>query len=223
MSQYSQDFDWNTYWNLEPPSKELIQGGKRMALRLRRLIKTRHIAVKSLGDVGCGPAVMLFDLARIMPQCRFRGYDKSSRVIEANQNQTRRERLTNLHFTCADLPHIPVIPKFDIVTCMATLHYLRDPLQALRNLYEMVQEGGYLIFNYPNQLQRAAYRRETANDPTLKRRFQLVLSGVNLLSVSTIQQAIHQQPQNFWTAIGEPTLRANPCVLIAKRTSNLLH
>ena len=62
------------------------------------------------------------------------------------------------------LPEPEVDRRFDLVYCYATLHYVEAVERALRALYELVRPGGHLVFNYPNRLTRAEYRRLSSGD-----------------------------------------------------------
>ncbi len=208
-------FDWNRYWSEGAPSAEVIRGGKQMARRITRWIQEQGLHVDSMADVGCGPAIMLFELARAMPNCRFQGFDSSRAIIARNQSRARRERLANLHFGYARLPRRPY-GTYDVVTCIATLHYMSRPRTAIQALYRLVNEGGFLVFNYPNRLQRAAYIRASRTDPTVATRFALVLSGKNLLTRDQIETLVGQRPRNFWASVHEPPMRTNPCVMVGK-------
>ena len=188
-----------------------------MARRLQRFIKSKSLAVKSIADVGCGPAIMLFELAPRLPYCDFLGFDGSRKVLNINRWRTTTEGLRNLRFEFARLPEIMTEQRFDIVTCIAALHYVRESRRAIRNLYSMLKPGGYLIFNYPNRTQRAAYQREAQRDPTVKQRFNLVLSGSNLLSREVIESTLQQNTESFWSAVGERACWSNPCVAVAKQ------
>ena len=144
------------------------------------------------------------------------GFDSSRVILAKNRRRATRERRANLHFGYAVLPETPA-GTYDLVTCIATLHYLACPELAILALYRMVKKDGHLVFNYPNRLQQAAYRRASRTDPTVATRFALVLSGRNLLTRAKIEGVIGQRAEDLWTAVHEPAIRTNPCVVVAKR------
>ncbi len=187
-----------------------------MAGLIERFIETRGMAVTSVADVGCGPATTLFDLARRMLHCRFYGYDISRTILRMNRQKAAKLGLNNIHFKQATLPALAVRKRFSLVLCFATLHYIREPERAIRNLYSKVEPGGYLIFNYPNRLQRAATIREAEKDPIVARRFDLVIRGGNILSRSMIERTLGRRTRSFWLVLGEPANRLNPSVVVAK-------
>lgn len=208
-------FDWDRYWSQGPP-RSLVAGGKHMARRLLRFARTRGLDLHDLADVGCGPAVALFQLARRMPRCDCYGFDASRTVLRSDTRRAKQEGFRNLHFRYGRLPDLGVERQFDLVTCMATLHYVPDAKRALHSLYALVRPGGYLILNYPNERQRMWYRAESLRDPSVKARFALVLAGKNLLSRAVVERTLHRRPESFWRTVGEPVLWNNPCVAIPK-------
>jgi len=187
-----------------------------MARRIERFIKSRGLAARSIADVGCGPATTIFELAHRMPRCEFHGYDISRTILKMNRQKAKNLGLDNLRFDFAKLPAMTVRRRFSVVLCIATLHYIADPRRAIRQLYSMVEPGGYLIFNYPNRAHRAAVIREAGRDPVVSKRFELVIRGGNLLSYSSIERTLRRRPRSFWLAVGEPTNRVNPCVVIIR-------
>jgi ubiquinone/menaquinone biosynthesis C-methylase UbiE len=166
--------------------------------------------------VGCGLAVTLFELARRRPQSEFHGFDHSRFVLRYKRERARNEGLHNLHFEYGRLPGLDVERQFDLVTCIATLHYVREARRALRGLYMSVRPGGYLIFNYSNERQRGSYQADSGRDPSVRRRFALVLSGTNLLSRAVIERTLHHRPESFWRNVGEPVPWNSPCVVMSK-------
>src|SRR3990172_636969 len=165
--------DWDDFYRNHRQPRFQVQAGKRMAARLEQFIASKGLPVRSLADVGCGPATTLFEIAPRLPATEFFGYDLSGTILEVNRRNARRKGLPNLNFRRARLPRMPTSRQFDVVFCIATVHYVRDSRRAIRNLYAMAAPGGYLIFNYPNPTQSAATVREAEKDPFVRRRFQL--------------------------------------------------
>lgn len=209
-------WDWDSFYEKHPPPRNQVQAGKRVAKRIERFIESRGLTVDSIADIGCGPATTLFDLARRMPRCEFRGYDSSRTILRMNRQKAEKLGLDNLRVHFAKLPEMAVRRRFSIVLCIATLHYIEDPWRAIRRLYSMVEPGGYLIFNYPNRAHRAAVIREVERDPVVGRRFELVIRGGNLLSYSSIERTLGRRPRSFWLAVGEQANRLNPCVVVGR-------
>ena len=209
-------WNWDAYWAANPPPRDQVLGGRRMARRIARFIRSRGLDVRRVADVGCGPAITLFALAARMPECAFDGFDSSRKVLSLNRRKVRREGLRNLRFHHAELPDLRTNGNYDIVICIATLHYVEDIQRGIKQLHRMVRPGGYLVFNYPNRVQQAATRREARKDPVVLRRFALVLSGANLLTQGGIEDVLRHRPRSFWREVNEPPRWLNPCVVIPK-------
>ena len=193
----SDSWDWDSFYEKHPPPRNQVQSGKRVAKRIKRFIKSRGLTASSIADVGCGPATTIFDLAHRMPRCDFHGYDSSRTILRMNRQKTEKLGLDNLHFHFAKLPAMAVRRRFSIVLCIATLHYVEAPRRAIRQLYSMVEPGGNLIFNYPNRAHRAAVIREAERDSVVSRRFELVISGGNLLAYPSIERTLGRRPRSF--------------------------
>jgi 2-polyprenyl-3-methyl-5-hydroxy-6-metoxy-1,4-benzoquinol methylase len=193
-------WDWDSFYEKHPPRRIQVQAGKRMGRRVERFAKSRGLIASSIADVGCGPATTISDLARRMPRCDFHGYDSSRTILRINRQKAEKLGLSNLRFHFAKLPAMAV----------------EEPRRAIRQLYSMVEPGGYLIFNYPNRAHRAAVIREAGRDPVVSRRFELVIRGGNLLSYSSIERTLRRRPRSFWMAVGEQANRLNPCVVVER-------
>jgi SAM-dependent methyltransferase len=150
-----------------------------------------------------------------MPECRLHGFDASEVILRKDRERARREGLTNLRFGLCRLPKPPA-GTYDLVTCIATIHYLSRPEQAIQGLYGIVRRGGHLIFNYPNRIQRERYRKDALRDPSVATRFSLILVGRNLLTHAAIERTLEARVEDFWSSVSEPTQKANPCVVVAK-------
>jgi SAM-dependent methyltransferase len=188
-----------------------------MARRIARFIKAKRLDVHRIADVGCGPATTLFALAPRLPSCAFDGFDTSRTVLRLDRQRARREGLRNLRFHRAEIPDLRVEGPYDLVICIATIHYVEDVRTALRRLHGIVRPGGFLIFNYPNRVQQGATRREARRDPVVKQRFPLVLAGKNLLTRPRIEEILGERPRSFWREVGEPPRWLNPCVVVPRR------
>lgn len=216
MSQkYKDTIDWDLFWEHETESKEMIKGAENMAKRISTFIERYNI--NSIADFGCGKARTLFMLAEKYPDLEFSGFDPSIPVIKQNRLKAKEVGVSNIRFDFEMLPSIESKETFDLVFCIATLHYIRDIKKGIKNLFAHINPEGFLIFNYPNRYSMFAYRDWVKNHEGRKKRFSLVLNGKNLLTVKEIEKVLGKKPKNFWTAVGEETNRANMCVYLEKR------
>ncbi|WP_435334631.1 class I SAM-dependent methyltransferase [Haloarchaeobius sp. TZWWS8] len=210
-------FDWEadfyaaTDWN-----RGAYVGGDDMPGHLRTFFE-RVETPDSVADVGCGPALVDFELASAFPETEFYGYDLAPSVVEANREQADERGLDNLRFAVDSLPDLDVSREFDLVYCMATLYFVDDVEAALRALHARVAPGGSLVFNYPNR-----YTQSWARDLEGEKReaFELVARGENLLSYDAIEDALGIRPESYWTAVDarneEYVTRRSPAVYVRK-------
>ncbi len=192
------------------------EGARKFAIRMGDMIDDliRHEKIQRVADYGCGPATLLFTLAERLPHTEFYGFDSAASIVQKNIERTLRLDLQNLHFEQDELPNPRKERTYDLVVCFATLHYIKEIERAVKNLFDLVNPGRYLIFNYPNVYTRAAYRRDIKpQDEYMKRRFALILAGENLLSLKKIKDILGTRPKKFYSST-----RANIYILIRKST-----
>jgi len=203
-------FDWNKHWKVTCEPEEARKFATKMADRICDFMQNKRINL--VADYGCGHATLLFALARIFPQTEFYGFDVAESVIQRNKERALQLDLQNLHFEQDCLPSPHRERTFDLVVCFATLHYIKEIGRAVKNLFELLNPKGYLIFNYPNIYTRVAYRTDIKpHDDCMKKRFALVLAGENLLSLNKIKNMLGARPKKFYSSI-----RANIYVVIRK-------
>lgn len=214
--EFKDTIDWNSYWEREKESSRMIKGARNMARRISIFIDKHNIG--NVGDYGCGTGRTLFILSEKYPDINFTGFDSSMLVIKRNRLRAKKMGLSNIRFKHDKLPNIKTGHNFDLVMCIATLHYIKDIGKAIRNLYNRVNTDGFLIFNYPNRFSKFWYQNWVKPDENEKRkRFSLVLSGKNLLTMTKIENILGDRPRNFWKTVGENIGRENMCVCLHKR------
>lgn len=213
---YDHTIDWDEYWaeTRRDDVEEMVEAGKRMARRLETFFGDEFPS--SLASVGCGHATTLFSLAGRHESTDFYGFDAAGPIVRRNRERADDERLDDLTFETATLPDFEPGRTFDCITCIATLHYVENVECAIANLYDRLEPGGTLIFNYPNRRTRRMYHESDADEE----RFRLVLDGQNLLSYREIRRVLGTEVRSFWKAVGEDDWRevgrTNPCVYVEK-------
>ena len=214
--KYKDTIDWDLFWKQETASKNMIKGGKNMAKRIS--LFTDKYDIRKIADFGCGPGISLLILAEKYPDLSFTGFDPSMSVIKQNRLKAKKLGLSNIRFDCEMLPDIKTIDKFDLIYCIATLHYVENIKGAIQNLYKHVNDSGFLIFNYPNRFSLFAYRNWIKlSDLENKRRFSLILNEKNILTLEEIKKILGKWPNNFWKAVGEGPSRENNCIYVQKK------
>ncbi len=201
---------WNKHWETDEESEVARGFSEKMADRLREFMRDKGIG--SVADYGCGPATMLFRLAEQFTDIDFYGYDVAASIIRKNTEKARDLGLINLSFVQDRLPNPINMKAFDLVTCFSILHYVEEIERAIKRLFEQVNTGGYLIFNYPNIYTRKAYQEDIQpDDEYMKRRFALLRAGRNLISQRRIREILGVRPRKFYSSI-----RSNIYVLVRK-------
>jgi len=205
-------FDWNKHWKVTCENEEARKFAIKMADMICHFMQNKRIQL--VADYGCGPATLLFALAERFPQTEFYAFDAATSIIQKNIERALHLNLQNLHFEQDSLPVLRKERTYDLAVCFATLHYVKEIECAVKNLFELVNPKGYLIFNYPNIYTRAAYQRNIKpQDEDMKKRFALVLAGENLLTLKKIKNTLGARPKKFYSSN-----RTNIYVLIRKST-----
>jgi SAM-dependent methyltransferase len=203
-------FDWDEYWLSHRESKEAHEFNMFFAKKISEELIDRDHNIKYIADFGCGYATILLELAVRYPKLTFFGFDASYEVIKHDMSNARKLGLLNINFVVNHLPETPTRMCFDLIICISTLHYIPDIGKAIINLYNALNPGGYLIFNYPNRYTRNWYIKY--GDEVMRRRFEHVISGVNLLSLRKIRNLTGKYPRKFYS-----TKKENIYVMIRKK------
>ncbi len=99
-------------------------------------------------DIGCGPGVVSFMLARRVGEAgRVYGVDRDARMLAVAQARASELGLSNITFVEGgfDLP-LPENGACDAAVGRRVLMYQPDPVRAIRELTRVVRPGGLVIF-----------------------------------------------------------------------------
>lgn len=209
--------DWERFWATADDDKRgmAATGQYGDADRLDRFFEEVY-RPDTLGSIGCGPAHAERTIADRHPDVEVYCYDTARSVVEEAREATD---LPNVRFGVATLPETGIDRRFDLVYCFATLFYVAEIERAVEHCYDLVREGGYLVFDYPNRLTPAAHREavENADDPEwFRERFALVLGRENLLSYDRIHELLGRWPRSYSSVVGDGSSRAAPQVFVPK-------
>lgn len=97
-------------------------------------------------DIACGTGYGTSILADACRLCV--GVD-----IDIDSVSYARERYgrSNVVFIVGDIVTIPLRWKFDVVVCFETIEHVSDPVKAMCEIKELIDEGGMLIISSPNR------------------------------------------------------------------------
>jgi ubiquinone/menaquinone biosynthesis C-methylase UbiE len=119
----------------------------------RALVAELDPAPKTIVDLGCGPGVSTFEIARVRPGDRVIGLDFAAGMLDEAR---RRERTSGLPagrigWLCADAGHLPFADgSVDVLTGHSFLYLLSDRTGALRECMRVLVPGGRLVLMEPN-------------------------------------------------------------------------
>ena len=130
--------DTAAYWNVRSPEFDAVHARLRL---IGRLAAALH-GVRSVLDVGCGPAALRGVLP---PAAEYFGVDVASTVIEAQRDPA--------HFEVVNLDRSPRPfggRRFDLLICSGVFEYVNDRDGFMRFLDAAAAPNGWLIFSFTN-------------------------------------------------------------------------
>ncbi len=231
---YTGTIDWDDYWERADeevradtsPSEQLVLEP------FVEFLETRlPDGPESYADVGCGPGALAFAVDERYPSATVVGYDAAPAVLAENRERAAAAG-RDVAFERGVLPGFDPDRQFEVVSCVFTLCYVADVEAAVRDLYDVVAPGGYLVIEYHNRLARAHFRRMAADphehlgedaawDPeSFTDRFELVIEGESLLSYDRIHEVLGRWPQSLFSVADDADQyeahRYEPLVFVPK-------
>jgi trans-aconitate methyltransferase len=158
----------------------------------------------TVASVGCGPAVVEFELADRYPETEFRCFDVADRIVADNRDLARGRGLDNLEFEVAALPDAELGGSYDLVYCVATLYFVADVERALRTLFEAVEPGEYLVVSYPDRRLQGWVEEQGEEKREF---FELVADGRNLLTRDEVEEVLGVETRDYWDLGDDPPER----------------
>lgn len=93
-------------------------------------------------DVGCGTGALLHELLRTYPQAQLAGVDPVTEMLAV----ARRRLPSSVDLREGWAERLPwKDASFDIVVSCNVLHYIRQPLAALREMTRVARRGGHIV------------------------------------------------------------------------------
>lgn len=230
---FENTIDWDQYWqDVNRDRREKQETPPHVIDAVSDFVSSEVGTLDAFADVGCGSGVVAFEIAKRYPEATVIGYDAAESILVENQCRARKDNVENIDFEQTVLPSFEPIHQFDLVFSYFTLSYVRDVEDAIVNMYDAVSPGGYLIFNYQNQLARSHWQtmaeapEEYFGDGCVfdadqfEERFKPLLEGESVLSYDRIHEVLGTWPQSIWSIVDKPDIgwswRYNPLVYVPK-------
>jgi len=130
---------------------------------LRCLVARRAVAMKSQGlaaDLGCGPGLLVVELARQAAGLEVVGIDLSTEMLAQGEEHARRSPVgERVSFRRGDVRQIPFPDgALDLVVSTLSLHHWNDPVAVLDEIARVVRPGGaFLVFDLRRDMPAPAW------------------------------------------------------------------
>ncbi|MFG0463356.1 class I SAM-dependent methyltransferase [Pseudomonas putida] len=103
-------------------------------------------------DIGCGPASLLLQLARLNPRAEFIGADLSTSMLEVGRESIRQQGIDNVELREEDMTRLAGIAdrSVDVVISSMALHHLADLSQleaTFRNIARVLRNDRAIYLN----------------------------------------------------------------------------
>jgi ubiquinone/menaquinone biosynthesis C-methylase UbiE len=96
-------------------------------------------------DCGCGPGTITLDIATVIHPGNVTGVDFSGSQIERAKSNAAERRVENVTFQIASCYSLPFADSsFDCIFCHALMEHLSEPVKSLRELFRVLEPGGYI-------------------------------------------------------------------------------
>lgn len=176
---------WKEFWQKEG-KEEYSDEYKKIHFSIMKDVEKiiKKYNYQTILDFGCGPAIIIRELAKKYYEKQFFGYDLSSYIIKKNKKTKKR----NLSFKNENLIKIPKNQRFDLILSFSTLHYFKYPLKKIKELMKIVKNGGSLVINYPNKKLLNYVIKKEKNLGYWKKRWKYMFQHKNLITISDIKK-----------------------------------
>lgn len=104
-------------------------------------------------DFGCGRAVGLFDLARRYQSWRLTGIELDQEMFQSCEKAAKKGDFRNMQFLQADLESLDKAEVYSLALCSDVLEHIQADVAFLRNVYNLLDPGGFLIVHVPKRRQ----------------------------------------------------------------------
>ncbi|MHA1671970.1 MAG: class I SAM-dependent methyltransferase [Promethearchaeota archaeon] len=106
-------------------------------------------------DLACGPAFLLMEIQKKIPNASMLGIDSSKKMLTHARLKIEQYGAQNIRFKQGMAESIPIEDNsISVVTCLNSFHDFQDPKEALSEIYRILKSKGVFILkdknpNYP--------------------------------------------------------------------------
>lgn len=115
--------------------------------RLESILRFAPDAPSRTLDVGCGAGIISLVLAERSEKVV--GIDISRSAVEFAGMLARKLGIENVEFKEGRVEDMSFGEKFDFMVCSEVIEHLWNPMEAVRNLYSLLEDGGSLVLTTP--------------------------------------------------------------------------
>lgn len=99
-------------------------------------------------DIGCGDGKVTAELAKLLPNGKVVGVDRSPEMIRFSREHFQTANYPNLSFEVADASELTFRESFDFVTSFTCLHWVKDHNPVLQGFYRSLRPGGRIFLHF---------------------------------------------------------------------------
>ena len=102
-------------------------------------------------DLACGPAFLLMEIQKRIPNASLLGVDASEIMLKFAKQKLEEYGVQGIKFKQGKAESIPLEDKsYSIVTCFNSFHDFKDPKKALAEVYRVLEKDGLFILKDKN-------------------------------------------------------------------------
>jgi ubiquinone/menaquinone biosynthesis C-methylase UbiE len=132
--------------------KQIYSRYKPFAKKIDKISKDFRIEKNpSIMDLACGPAFLLMEIQKKIPNALLFGVDKSEKMLSYAKNKIEKYGISGIKLKHGTAESIPLEDNsFSIVTCLNSLHDFQDPKKTLNEVYRVLKNDGIFIVKDKN-------------------------------------------------------------------------
>lgn len=109
---------------------------------------------KSVLDLGCGYGHNCIDFVK-RGALNVVGIDISKKMLEVAEKESSNKKITYINMSMTDISILT--QKFDLIYSSLAFHYVNDFVNFAKDMYALLNDGGYLLFSQEHPLVTATY------------------------------------------------------------------